>query len=79
MENAAPIIIGVLTSLSVSYHFPSILAFPVAITPFTLPDMSRVLSMNAIPAGLKYMLSAPSFCATPVCPIPPCFALNVLT
>ena len=77
--NAAEIIIGVLTLLSVSYVFPSYVALAVGITPFNDAEKSRVLSMKAIPAGLKYILSEPSFRATPVCPIPPCLALNVLT
>ncbi len=72
MLKAALTLMGVETPLSVSYSLPSTVAVAVGIMPVNEPVRSRVLSIYAIPAGLKYMFSAPSFRATPVCPIPIC-------
>lgn len=80
MLNPTEAINGVLTFDALWYFFPSSsVIVALGESPFMDAEKLMVLSINAIPAGLKNMLSDSSFWATPVCPIPPCFALRVLT
>ena len=67
IEKAALTCNGVLTSFSVLYLLPSSrVAVAVEKIGLTLAEISMVLSINPIPAGLKIMLSEPNFWATPV-------------
>ena len=80
MRKEALPIMGVLTGACVSQLLPSgSVAVDLGATPETEALMSNVLSENAMPAGLKNWLSAPSFRATPVWPMPICLVRSVLT
>ena len=67
MRNDAATFSGVLMGACVSHSEPSgSVAVELGATAETDAEMSSVRSEKAMPAGLKSMLSAPSFSATPV-------------
>lgn len=79
MLNAPKILKGVEALLSVVYSFPPTVAVHVGNMALKEAERSTLSFMNAIAAGLKNWLSAPSFIPIPACPMPSCRVLREFT